>query len=391
MRLADEATGETVEWKYEGGMAAYLQESLAGEEGVVSPVIVGESYCGEGDPQFAQGEGAAWALAWCEGGGGGESYVNLIPTVEGGTHESGLKSGVFDSIREFCLHHELLTRGVTLQTEDVWKNLRFVLSARMLDPQFQGQTKAKLNSRDAVKLVASRLKDPLDAWLNQHVEVGKKIAELAIRAAVARQKAGKATEKRRGSGVAVLPGKLTDCESEEIARNELFLVEGDSAGGSARQGRDRHFQAILPLRGKILNTFEVDPTQIYANNEVHDIAVALGIEPHGLAGGGQGARGPALRQGHHHGRRGRRRLAHPDAAAGALLPAFPGAAGERARVRRAAAALLREGRRPGQEPPRAPPLRAGRGGARRDPRSSSRTRRCAKAPSTSAASRAWAR
>ncbi len=282
MRLADEATGETIEWKYEGGMAAYLAESLAGEEGVASPVIVGESYCGEGDAQFAHGEGAAWALAWCENGGGGESYVNLIPTVEGGTHESGLKSGVFESIREFCLHHELLTRGVTLQTEDVWKNLRFVLSVRMLDPQFQGQTKAKLNSRDAVKLVASRLKDPLDAWLNQHVEAGKKIAELAIRAAAARQKAGKAAEKRRGSGVAVLPGKLTDCESEELARNELFLVEGDSAGGSARQGRDRHFQAILPLRGKILNTFEVDPTQIYANNEVHDIAVALGIEPHGI-------------------------------------------------------------------------------------------------------------
>jgi topoisomerase-4 subunit B len=282
MRLADEATGETLEWTYAGGMAAYLQESLAGEE-AASPVIVGESYCGEGDPQFAQGEGAAWALAWCEGAGGGESYVNLIPTLEGGTHESGLKSGVFDSIREFCLHHELLTRGVTLQTEDVWRHLRFVLSARMLDPQFQGQTKAKLYSRDAVKLVASRLKDPLDAWLNQHVEAGRKIAELAIKAAVARQKAGKATEKRRGSGVAVLPGKLTDCESEDIARNELFLVEGDSAGGSARQGRDRHFQAILPLRGKILNTFEVDPAQIYANNEVHDIAVALGIEPHGIA------------------------------------------------------------------------------------------------------------
>jgi topoisomerase-4 subunit B len=282
MRLVDEATGETLEWKYEGGMAAYLQESLAGEEGVASPVIVGQSYVAEGDPQFAAGEGAAWALAWCEGGGGGESYVNLIPTVEGGTHESGLKSGVFESIREFCLHHELLSRGVNLQTEDVWKNLRFVLSARMLDPQFQGQTKAKLNSRDAVKLVASRLKDPLDAWLNQHVDDGKRIAELAIKAAVARQKAGKAAEKRRGSGVAVLPGKLTDCESEEISRNEIFLVEGDSAGGSARQGRDRHFQAILPLRGKILNTFEVDPTQIYANNEVHDIAVALGIEPHGL-------------------------------------------------------------------------------------------------------------
>ncbi len=282
MRLVDEASGETLEWKYEGGMAAYLQEQLAGEDGVVSPIVVGESFVAAGDALFAEGEGAAWAIAWCEGGGGGESYVNLIPTVEGGTHESGLKSGVFESVREFCLHHELLTRGVNLQSEDVWKPLRFVLSTRLLDPQFQGQTKTKLSSRDAVKLVASRLKDPLDAWLNQHVEDGKKIAELAIKAAVARQKAGKAAEKRRGSGVAVLPGKLTDCESEETSRNELFLVEGDSAGGSARQGRDRHFQAILPLRGKILNTFEVDPTQIYANNEVHDIAVALGIEPHAM-------------------------------------------------------------------------------------------------------------
>ncbi len=284
-KLVDEPSGDTLEWRYEGGMEGYLKESLAGEDGFTSPVIVGQSYVGEGDTTFATGEGAAWALAWTEGANGGESYVNLIPTPEGGTHESGLKAGVFESLREFCLHHELLSRGVTLQSEDVWKNLRFVLSVRLLDPQFQGQTKGRLNSRDAVKLVATRLKDPLDAWLNQHVDVGRKIAELAIQAAVARQKAGKAAEKRRGSGVAVLPGKLTDCESGEISRNELFIVEGDSAGGSARQGRDRHTQAILPLRGKILNTFEVDPTQIYANNEVHDIAVALGIEPHAPGAG----------------------------------------------------------------------------------------------------------
>ena len=284
-KLVDEPSGDTLEWRYEGGMEGYLKESLAGEDGFTSPVIMGQSYVGEGDTTFATGEGAAWALAWTEGANGGESFVNLIPTPEGGTHESGLKAGVFESLREFCLHHELLSRGVTLQSEDVWKNLRFVLSVRLLDPQFQGQTKGRLNSRDAVKLVATRLKDPLDAWLNQHVDVGRKIAELAIQAAVARQKAGKAAEKRRGSGVAVLPGKLTDCESGEISRNELFIVEGDSAGGSARQGRDRHTQAILPLRGKILNTFEVDPTQIYANNEVHDIAVALGIEPHAPGAG----------------------------------------------------------------------------------------------------------
>jgi topoisomerase-4 subunit B len=189
---------------------------------------------------------------------------------------------VYESIKEFCEHHELLTRGLSLQSEDAWKPLRYVLSARLLDPQFQGQTKERLSSRDAVKLIASRVKDPLDAWLNQNPEEGKKIAQLAISAATARQKAGKAVEKRRGGGVAVLPGKLTDCESQDLARNEVFLVEGDSAGGSAKQGRDRIYQAILPLKGKVLNTFEVDANQLYANTEVHDIAVALGIDPHQL-------------------------------------------------------------------------------------------------------------
>jgi topoisomerase-4 subunit B len=162
----------------------------------------------------------------------------------------------------------------------VWKPLRYVLSTRVLDPQFQGQTKERLSSREVVKLVASRVKDPLDAWLNQNVEEGRKIAQLAISAATARQKAGKVVEKRRGSGVAVLPGKLTDCESQDMTRNEVFLVEGDSAGGSAKQGRDRQYQAILPLKGKVLNTFEVLAQELYANTEVHDIAVALGIDPH---------------------------------------------------------------------------------------------------------------
>jgi topoisomerase-4 subunit B len=278
--LVDEAGKDKKDWRYEGGLSAYLQESLSDLDGYASPIFAAESYVAADDANFAQGEGAAWAIAWAEAGGGGESFVNLIPTALGGTHEAGLRNAVYESIKEFCEHHELLTRGVSLQSEDAWKPLRFVLSGRLLDPQFQGQTKERLSSREAVKLIASRVKDPLDAWLNQNVEEAKKIAQLAISAATARQKAGKVVEKRRGSGVAVLPGKLTDCESQDIDRNEVFLVEGDSAGGSAKQGRDRTYQAILPLKGKVLNTFEVDAKELYANTEVHDIAVALGIDPH---------------------------------------------------------------------------------------------------------------
>ncbi|MGZ5087422.1 MAG: DNA topoisomerase IV subunit B [Usitatibacter sp.] len=278
--LTDESGKDKHEWKYEGGLSAYLQERLGDLDGYTSPIFAGASHVAADDANYAQGEGAEWAIAWTEAGGEGESFVNLIPTALGGTHEAGLRNAVYESVKEFCEHHELLTRGVSLQSEDAWKPLRYVLSARLLDPQFQGQTKERLSSREAVKLIASRVKDPLDAWLNANVEEGKKIAQLAISAATARQKAGKVVEKRRGSGVAVLPGKLTDCESQDMTRNEVFLVEGDSAGGSAKQGRDRQYQAILPLKGKVLNTFEVDAKELYANTEVHDIAVALGIDPH---------------------------------------------------------------------------------------------------------------
>lgn len=279
--LTDEAKKDKRAWKYEGGLEAYLRERIDGADGYLSPIFAQESYVSADDANYAEGEGASWAIAWSEAGGEGESFVNLIPTALGGTHEAGLRNAVYESVKEFCEHHELTTRGVTLQSEDVWKPLRYVLSARLLDPQFQGQTKERLSSREAVKLMASRVKDPLDAWLNANPEEGKKIAQLAISAATARQKAGKVVEKRRGSGVAVLPGKLTDCESQDMTRNEVFLVEGDSAGGSAKQARDRQYQAILPLKGKVLNTFEVAATELYANTEVHDIAVALGIDPHG--------------------------------------------------------------------------------------------------------------
>src|SRR5258706_1542195 len=278
--LSDEAAKTENEWKYEGGLSAYLVERIEGADGYVSPIFSAESFVGPNDANFAEGEGASWAIAWAEAGGEGESFVNLIPTVLGGTHEAGLRNAVYESIKEFCEHHELLTRGVSLQSEDAWKPLRYLLSARILDPQFQGQTQDRLSSRESVKLIASRVKDPLDSWLNQNVEDGKRIAQLAIAAAVSRQKSGKVVEKRRGSCGAVLPRKLNDFVSQDMIRNQIFLVEGDSAGGSAKQGRDRQYQAILPLRGKLLNTFDVDAKELYANAQVHDIAVALGIDPH---------------------------------------------------------------------------------------------------------------
>ncbi|MDX9884917.1 DNA topoisomerase IV subunit B [Thauera sp.] len=269
----------TKTWSYPEGLAGYLKE-LAGDVEPVAPIFTAEKYASKDDPTFAAGEGAAWALAWFESPVPSESYVNLIPTVNGGTHESGLRAGVFEAMKSFIDHHTLLPRGVKLQQEDVCGRMSFVLSARLLDPQFQGQVKEKLNSREAVKLVSSQLRDPFEIWLNNHVEAGRAIAELSIKQALARQKSAQKVEKRKTSGVAVLPGKLSDCESEDLADNELFLVEGDSAGGSAKMARNKETQAILPLRGKVQNAWEIDPDRLFANAEIHDIAVALGVDAH---------------------------------------------------------------------------------------------------------------
>jgi len=212
-----------------------------------------------------------------------ESYVNLIPTAAGGTHDSGLREGLFNAVKNFIDLHNLLPKGVKLQPEDVFGRASYILSARVLDPQFQGQTKERLSSRDAVRLVSTMVRDPSDLWLNEHVEYGRAIAELAIRQAQQRMRSAQSrVEKKKGSGVAVLPGKLTDCESSDPRDNEVFLVEGDSAGGSAKQGRDKNLQAILPLRGKVLNSWEHERDRLFANNEIHDIAVAIGVDPHDL-------------------------------------------------------------------------------------------------------------
>ena len=277
--LVNEKTKDTQTWQYKGGLRDYLEQALSND--TVIPLFEGDGYATT-DETFAEGEGAAWCLAFTEEGAiVRESYVNLIPTTAGGTHDSGLRDGLFTAVKSFIELHSLLPKGVKLLPEDVFARASYVLSAKVLDPQFQGQIKERLNSRDAVRLVSSFSRPALELWLNQHVEYGKKLAELAIKAAQTRQRAGQKVEKRKGSGVAVLPGKLTDCESKDLAHNEVFLVEGDSAGGSAKMGRDKESQAILPLRGKVLNTWEVERDRLFANTEIHDISVAIGVDPHG--------------------------------------------------------------------------------------------------------------
>ena len=278
--LVQEKTKETQTWVFKGGLRDYLTQTLTADP--VIPLFEGEGFADAHHDSFAEGEGAAWCVAFTEDGQPvRESYVNLIPTSAGGTHEAGLRDGLFTAVKSFVELHSLLPKGVKLLPDDVFARASYVLSTKVLDPQFQGQIKERLNSRDAVRLVSGFVRPALELWLNQNVEYGKKLAEIAIKAAQSRQKAGQKVEKRKGSGVAVLPGKLTDCESKDILENEVFLVEGDSAGGSAKMGRNKESQAILPLRGKVLNTWEVDRDRLFANNEIHDISVAIGVDPHG--------------------------------------------------------------------------------------------------------------
>ncbi|MYM91244.1 DNA topoisomerase IV subunit B [Rugamonas sp. FT82W] len=283
--LTNAKTGESQTWQYNDGLRGYLTEALAqatdGE--TLIPLFEGAQFATPDAEGFAEGEGAAWVVAWTEQGAVvRESYVNLIPTPNGGTHESGLRDGLYGAVKNFVEMHSLLPKGVKLLPEDVFARVSFVLSAKVLDPQFQGQIKERLNSRDAVRLVSTFSKPALELWLNHHVDYGKKLAELVIKQAQSRLRSLQKVEKKKSSGVAVLPGKLTDCESSDATRTELFLVEGDSAGGSAKMGRDKEFQAILPLRGKVLNSWETDKDRLFANNEIHDISVAIGVDPHGI-------------------------------------------------------------------------------------------------------------
>ena len=282
LRVEKAGKFESTNWHFPDGIRGYFSSALSGAEPVAVPFL-GERYItaqSESD-SFAEGEGAMWAIAWTPDGEiTAESYVNMIPTRHGGTHVSGLREGVHAAIRNFIDLHAMGQRGLKVVPEDVWSRANFVLAIKMLDPQFKGQVKNELISRDAVKLVAQMVRDPFELWLNQHVDEGKRIAELVIRQAMARTRAAQKVERRKSSGVAVLPGKLTDCASDDPDRNELFIVEGDSAGGSAKQARDKEFQAVLPLKGKPKNTWQDSPDTLYANKEIEAIALAIGVDHH---------------------------------------------------------------------------------------------------------------
>ena len=274
--LTDVASGETVKWYYEDGLRDYLRGELYGDA-PNRELLPPELFVGNLDKDT---ETVDWAVAWAPDGElVQESYVNLIPTAQHGTHVNGLRTGFTDALREFCDFRNLLPRGVKLAPEDVWDRVAFVLSIKMTDPQFSGQTKERLSSRQAAGFVEGAAHDAFSLWLNQHVELGEKIAQLAIERASARLKTEKQITRKKVTQGPALPGKLADCTSQDLSRTELFLVEGDSAGGSAKQARDKDFQAILPLRGKILNTWEVASGSVLASQEVHDLAVAIGCDP----------------------------------------------------------------------------------------------------------------
>lgn len=260
-------------WCYQDGLADYLSEAVNGLETLPESPFVGEFQ--------AETEAVSWALLWLPEGGEllGESYVNLIPTVQGGTHVNGLRQGLLDAMREFCEFRNLLPRGVKLTADDIWERCAYVLSLKMQDPQFAGQTKERLSSRQSAVFISGVLKDAFSLWLNQHVQQAEQLAEMAINSAQRRLRAAKKVVRKKLVSGPALPGKLSDCTQQDLDKTELFLVEGDSAGGSAKQARDREYQAILPLRGKILNTWEVSSEQVLGSEEVHNIAVALGIDP----------------------------------------------------------------------------------------------------------------
>ncbi len=265
---------EQWQWCYENGLEEYLLVKLEDNEFYPDPPFMAK--------MAGEHEAVEWAIVWTTESlpeSVDESYVNLVPTPQGGTHVNGFRAGLTDAIREFCDFRNLLPRGVKIAPEDIWENCHYVLSVKLEDPQFSGQTKERLSSRECVAFVSGVAKDTFSLWLNQHPDAGEKIAEIIIQSAQKRLKSAKKIVRKKISAGPQLPGKLADCTSQDISRSELFLVEGDSAGGSAKQARDREFQAIMPLRGKILNTWEVDPNQVMASQEVHDIAVALGIEP----------------------------------------------------------------------------------------------------------------
>ena len=272
---------EIVEWYYPNGVNDYMEE-LIKDKDAITPIFSGSNYIDEDNDDFSKGEGVEWSVVWTSDSSHKESFVNLIPTPLGGTHESGFRNGVFIAVKNFAEQYEMIPRGLKISSEDVAGKMCYILSAKILDPQFQGQTKDKLNNRDSVKLVNGLVGHHFELWLNENKEIGKIIAEQTIRQAQARNKKSNKDIIKKKSGVTFLPGKLTDCSSSIFEEREVFIVEGDSAGGSAKQGRDKERQAILALRGKPLNTWEIGSDDILTNLEIADIKAAIGVEPHSV-------------------------------------------------------------------------------------------------------------